>query len=135
MPDMLFSDFGSLRSPDASHEVRVLEKALFGAKVRIVIDPEMPPDEMWVLSPADNDILSKIRDIKLQEDGSITYMAEFKKPADFILLDLGGPHSERVEEGTGPCGDTMIGSCTGIEGDGGCEWCENYKYKYDPGEE
>lgn len=90
VPDMLFSDFGSMRNPDASHEVRVLEKVLFGANVRIIADPEMPPDEMWVLSPVDNSILSEINDIKVQEDGSITYKASLKRPLEYVTVDLRG---------------------------------------------
>ena len=89
-PDMLFSDFGSMRSPDASHEVRVLEKVLFGVDVRIVIDPGMPPDEMRVISPVDDSILSEINDIKVLEDGSVTYKASLKMPLEHITVDLRG---------------------------------------------
>jgi hypothetical protein len=94
VPDMLFSDFGSMRNPDASHEVRVLEKVLFGAKVRIVIDPEMPPDELRLLSPVDDSVLSEITDIKVQEDGSVTYKASMKMPLKYVTLDLKGPEKE-----------------------------------------
>jgi hypothetical protein len=90
----LFSDYGSMRSPEASREVKVLEKVLFGAKVRIVIDPEMPPDEMRVLSPMDDSILSEINDIKVQEDGSITYKASLKRPLEYVTIDLRGPEGK-----------------------------------------
>jgi len=91
---MMFSTFGSMRSPDASHEVRVLEKVLFGAKVRIIIDPGMPPDELRLTSPADDSVLSEINDIKVLEDGSVTYKASLKMPLKYITVDLRDPEGK-----------------------------------------